>query len=299
MKSRTLISGDNSINIQADNVSLIFPDFLSEATKNPIKTLDESLVFISGLKKSSFLKEASQALESIYKIYNTPYLHKTPNHLLVSLTEELALTKMDLGDIRGTPYSAIPLFLKASNLWKNMGNVYNSLFDIHMLGVCSGIVGYNKRAISIFKICRKNIPKGKRFEKLYAHVTRDLGIAFNRDELYFESAVLLNTCQNITKNWNSEFNFGLDIQKLAIALAGQKKFDESYRLLDDSSLILSFKDDLSYVKNLNAKHFFAVKLGDKKLENDLYKEIIEICNLRLFSHQKRVLITQKNTGKTC
>ncbi|MBJ7019021.1 hypothetical protein, partial [Vibrio cholerae] len=138
----------------------------------------------------------------------------------------------------------------AGTLWKKLGNISKSLFSFHMLGVCSGIVGLNDRAIRIYRSCLSNIPKGKRHEKAQAHVSRDLGIALNRAEMYEDSITLLNASKDITKHWHSEFNFGLDVQKLAIAMSGLGQFDYSYRLLEQSEGILDTKDDLTYVKNL-------------------------------------------------
>lgn len=298
-KERRLVSGDNSINIQAESVRLVFPSLQADIANNPMAALDESLHFIGGLKKSSFLKEASEALKVLYRIYNHDYKEKISNRLLASLTEEFALVQMDMGDVVGNEYSAVSLFLKASQLWKKADQIYNSLFSMHMLGVSAGIAGRNDRAIKLYEICRRNIPNSSRFKPLYAHVTRDLGIALNRSENYEQAFRLLTESRNITKHWNSEFNFGLDSQKLAIAAAGCGNYDFSLYLLDEASDILDTKDDLSYVKNLNAKHFFAVKSGEKDMAKNLYNEIIEICNYRNLSHQKRVLITQSNTGKTC
>ncbi|MBJ6977163.1 MULTISPECIES: hypothetical protein [Vibrio] len=298
MKSRTLVSGDHSTNIQADTINLVFPD-LSKANINHVELLDCTLSYVNGLKSSSFLQEASLAIEHLYLFYKRGYKNNAPLYLLASLTEELALTKMDLGVIRGERLAAIPLFLEAGTLWKKLGNISKSLFSFHMLGVCSGIVGLNDRAIRIYRSCLSNIPKGKRHEKAQAHVSRDLGIALNRAEMYEDSITLLNASKDITKHWHSEFNFGLDVQKLAIAMSGLGQFDYSYRLLEQSEGILDTKDDLTYVKNLNAKHFFAIKVGDKESANKLKMEILELCELRGLAHQKKVVLIQDSIGKTC
>ncbi|KQA22624.1 hypothetical protein F546_17135 [Vibrio paracholerae 877-163] len=115
MKSRTLVSGDHSTNIQADTINLVFPD-LSKANINHVELLDCTLSYVNGLKSSSFLQEASLAIEHLYLFYKRGYKNNAPLYLLASLTEELALTKMDLGVIRGERLAAIPLFFRSWNL---------------------------------------------------------------------------------------------------------------------------------------------------------------------------------------
>jgi hypothetical protein len=298
VKYRNLISGDNSVNIQAKSVSLIFPEQATCDTNNPISALEESLHFISGLKTSSFLIEASEALGKLYHQYNRNYYQRVPLHLLASLTEEYALVQMDLGRVFYCKDSASSLFLKASRIWKTIGNVYNPLFDLHMLGVCSGIAGRNERALSIYKLCQDNIPKSNRFKALSGHVSRDLAIALNRSGEYESAFKLLSNSRSGTEKWCSEFNFALDTQKLAIAAAGCQKYALSWSLLESASKVMETKDDLSYVKNLNAKHFFAVKAKEMALANALYSEIEEICNIKGLCHQLEVLHAQSLFGTT-
>jgi len=297
MKNRRLVTGDNSINIQADKVEIILPEELIASNNNPLDFLEKSLSIALGLRESSFLKEAAVILEYIYINFDYSYQNKATIRLLATLAEDLALLKMDLGYISGGDLSAIPLFLKASRLWKASGDQIKSIFDVHMLGVCCGISGANNRAIAIYTACRANIPKTKKFESIYAHVTRDLGIALNRKEEYAVASNLLQESADITSYWGSSFNFGLDVQKLAIAYAGMKKFDEAYKMLELSSLHLEEKDDLTYVKNLNAKHFFYIKLGNKVAAKKLEGQIIEICDKKFLTHQKSVTKFQSLTGK--
>lgn len=297
-KYRNLISGDNSVNIQAESVSLIFPEQVISNPDNPISALEESLHFISGLKTSSFLIEASDALAKLYHQYSRNYYQRVPLHLLASLTEEYALVQMDLGRVFHCKDSASSLFLRASRIWRYIGNVYNSLFDLHMLGVCSGIAGRNERALSIYKLCQNNIPTSNRFKALSGHVSRDLAIALNRSGEYEAAFKLLSNSRSGTEKWRSEFNFALDTQKLAIAAAGCQKYDLSWSLIESASKVMETKDDLSYVKNLNAKHFFAVKAKEMTLANTLYSEIEEICKLKGLFHQMQVLHTQSAFGVT-
>jgi tetratricopeptide (TPR) repeat protein len=299
MKSRTLVTGDNTTNIQADTVNIILPEqYCLSTDADPIKQLDELLCLVSGLRQSSFLVEASQVLEDMYIRLAGDRLHKAPQYMVAALTEELALVKMDLGEISGSSLSAIPLFLRASSMWKKLGNFNSALFSFHMLGVCCGIAGNNLRALTVYKTCLSNIPKGKRYEKQFAHVSRDLGISLNRAGQFEQASFHLIQSKEITSHWHSNFNFGLDSQKLAISMAGVGKFDFSVDLLDQADAILSLKDDLSYVKNLNAKHFFSLKAGDITAANNLKREILEICKIRSFPHQASITEYQEKTGHT-
>lgn len=297
MKNRILVAGDGTTNIQANNVNIVLPD-KTTFDNEPLKAIDELLDIVSGLRSSSFLVESEQLLEYSYKRIFGVYRSNAPLYLIASLTEELALVKMDLGRISGSNLAAIPLFLRACALWKKLGNNSGALFSFHMLGVCCGIVGKNERAIAIYRLCLNNLPATKKYDRQNAHVSRDLGISLNRSGAYTDARKYLEKSMKITSYWHSDFNFGLDAQKLAISLAGSGDLDYSISLIETADKILSLRDDLSYVKNLNAKHFFAIKSGDEKLAVELKREIFSICDAKGFPHQKSIVQFQEITGQT-
>lgn len=295
---RPVIAGDNSIIIQAESININFPDIAADLNNNPLRTIDNVFQWVIGLRDSSFLLSARDALLHVYKIVDAQFFSSISINALAQITRELALLQMDCGEISGHKYAAIPLFLKASRL-SRVFSPNSSIYDLHMLGVCAGIQGRNIRAINLFNVCKDNLSSGRRFRPHYAHILRDMGIALNRCGQYDSAKHMLLQAKQITENWHSEFNFAIDAQKLAIALAGCGEMDDAFRMLEKSSEILDFKDDLSYVKNLNAKHFFAVKCGDKKQASNLLKQIVEISDSRGYPHQKKIVYVQHKFGFTC
>lgn len=280
---RPVIAGDNAIIVQANSIDIYFPEINGDLASNPLRTLDEISQWINGLKQSSFSLVARDALLHVYKLLDSNYRSSISTTTLAQATRELALLQMDCGEIAGHKYAAIPLLLKASRLAR-ISNPSAGLYDIHMIGVCAGIQGRNRRAITLFNACKASLPSGRRFRPHYAHLLRDTGIALNRFGQFETAKSILIEAKSITENWHSEFNFAIDAQKLSIALAGSGELDAAFRLIEQATQILEFQDDLSYVKNLNAKHFFAIKCGDRRQATKLFKEIVEISDKRGYPH---------------
>jgi len=294
---RPIIAGNNAVIVQANTIDIHFPELNGDLASNPLRTLDEIAQWINGLKYSSFSLVARDALLHVYKLLDAKFVSAISTATLAQISRELALLQMDCGEITGHECSAIPLFLKASRLAR-ISNPSAGLYELHMIGVCAGIQGRTKRAIALFNACKNNLPSGRRFRPHYAHILRDTGIALNRFGQFEAAKSILAEAKSITENWHSEFNFAIDAQKLSIAFAGLGELDAAFRLIEQASHVLEYQDDLSYVKNLNAKHFFAIKCGDGKQATKLYREIVEISDKRGYPHQKKIVYAQHNLGIT-